>query len=40
MMPQPISAGISGTKMFAIRRRKSLKGVALRAFRASFSAAP
>lgn len=32
MMPQPISAGISGTKMFAIRRRNSLKGVAFLAF--------
>lgn len=26
MMPQPIRAGMSGTKMFAMRRRASLRG--------------
>lgn len=40
MMPQPMRAGISGTKMFAIFRRKSLNGVAFFAFRAALIAAP
>ena len=40
MMPQPMRAGISGTKMFAILRRKSLNGVAFFAFRAALIAAP
>ncbi len=40
MMPQPIRAGIRGTKMFAMRRRASLTGVALRAFWAAFNVAP
>ena len=40
MMPQPIRAGISGTKMLAIRRRNSLTGVAFFAFRPALRAAP
>ncbi len=40
MMPQPMSAGMSGTKMFAMRRRNSLNGVAFLAFRSALSAAP
>lgn len=40
MMPQPMRAGISGTKMFAILRRKSLNGVAFFALRAALMAAP
>lgn len=38
--PQPISAGISGTKMSATRRSSSLRGVALRRVRSAFSSAP
>lgn len=40
MMPQPIRAGISGTKMFAILRRNSLKGVEFFAFCRALRAAP
>ncbi len=40
MIPQPMSAGISGTKMLAIFRRNSLNGVAFFAFCCALIAAP